>query len=759
VLQRLKKSIGWVVPLLILAFMVSWRIYDPGYVLEDFRFKVFDYFQRFAPREYKEAETKVRIVDLDDESLEKIGQWPWPRSQLAEMVVNLTNAGAAVIAFDIVFSEPDRTSPKQMLPLWKQQIEDEADVAKLEESLKSVPDPDEMMADIVKQAPVVTGFVLTLEKIGRRPVSRGTFARAGDDPSPFLPVFGGAVPNLEILERAAKGNGSFNMVAERDQVVRRVPMVMCLIDSGAQNPCPLNRLYPGLSTEAIRVAQGARTNIIKASGASGELSFGANAGINNVKVGNFVIPTDPKGQMWVHYTRDVPKRYIPAWKVLAGEFDEKEVDGSIIFVGTSASGLKDLRVSPINATMAGVEAHVQAAEQILLGHFLNRPDVADGAELLFMALFGIVLVFLVNKLGAGWSAFVAAASIAGAFGASWYAYIQFNWLTDPVTPTATVLAIFLTATIINYLRTEAEKKYVRGAMAQYMSPALVEKIAENPGLLKLGGETRNMTFLFCDVRGFTTISEQFKTNPQGLTRLINRFLTPLTDVIMANEGTIDKYMGDCIMAFWNAPLDVNKHPCRAAESALEMFVQIDKLNIDLKAEAEAENRPFYPINIGIGLNSGDVVVGNMGSTQRFDYSVLGDAVNLASRLEGQSKTYGVGVVIGDTTYEVCKDEFATIELDLIAVKGKKEAVRIHALLGDLARKNSPEFQAYFAKHHEFLALYRAQEWDAAEAMLAELREMDPKLYGNHDLYQERIDEYRQSPPGEGWTGVYVATSK
>ncbi len=753
-LKKLSKSTGIIVPLLILVFMMAWRTQDPGHILEDFRLKVFDYFQRIQPREYEKV--PVRVVDLDDESLAKFGQWPWPRTLLADLVINLTNAGAAVIAFDIVFSEPDRTSPKQVAALWGNNESTE----KLKEALLALPDHDELFADITRQAEnVVTGFVLTSDPPSRRPVVRGTFARAGDDPAPFLTHYSGAVANLEPLEKAAKGNGSFNMISDRDQVIRRIPMVMCLVDPSAETPCPLNRLYPGLSTEVIRVAQGARTNIIKAAGASGEQSFGENTGINNIKVGNFVIPTDPKGQMWIHYTRDVPERTIPAWKILTEQFDPAQVEGGIVFVGTSASGLKDLRVGPINPVMPGVEAHVQATEQILLDHYLNRPDLADGIELIFMAVFGIVLVILINKLGAGWSAFVAAASIAGAFGASWYAYTEFRWLTDPVTPAATVLAIFLTGTIINYLRTEAEKKYVRGAMAQYMSPALVEKIAANPDLLKLGGETRNMTFLFCDVRGFTTISEQFKTNPQGLTRLINRFLTPLTDVIMSKEGTIDKYMGDCIMAFWNAPLDVEKHPCRAAESALQMFIEIDKLNVDLKAEAEAENRPFFPINIGIGLNSGDVVVGNMGSTQRFDYSVLGDAVNLASRLEGQSKTYGVGVVIGDTTYEVCKDEFATIEMDLIAVKGKKEAVRVHALLGDLKHKNSPEFQAYFKKHHEFLALYRAQKWDEAEAMLGELREMDPKLYGNHDLYAERIEEYRANPPGEGWTGMYVATSK
>ena len=753
-MRRLKSYISVIVPLLILAAIVGLRMQDPGNVLEDLRLKVFDYYQRFQPRVYEP--TQVRIVDLDDESLTKYGQWPWPRTLLGQLVKDLTEAGAAVIAFDIVFAEPDRTSPKQVVPLWP----NTAELAEVKKAVDALPDHDEYFGSIIKEANVVTGFVLTSDEPTRPPRRKGTFAKSGtDDPSGFVPVFRSTVPNLPVLEDSAAGNGSFNILAERDQIIRRVPIVLCLAKLDGGEYCPVDSLYPSLAAEALRVAQGARTNIIYTSTASGEFSLGGHSGINAIKIGQFKIPTDEKGQVWVHYTNEVPERTVPAWRILKGEFDPEKIEGNIVFIGTSASGLKDLRASPLNPAMAGVEAHVQFTEQVLNDHFLDRPDWADGAEVVYMAVVGIALIFLLRIVGAAWCAIITLVAMALALGASWYAYTDYRFLTDAVTPSITIFSVYITVSLINFLQTEAEKKFVRGAMGQYLSPALVDQIAANPDLLKLGGETRNMTFLFCDVRGFTTISEQFKTNPQGLTRLMNRFLTPLTNVIMARQGTIDKYMGDCIMAFWNAPLDVPAHPQRACESALEMFREIDKLNVNLKAEAEAENRPFFAINIGIGLNSGDVVVGNMGSDQRFDYSVLGDAVNLASRLEGQSKTYGVNVVIGDTTYEGAKDEYATIEMDLIAVKGKKEAVRIHALLGDKAFKESPEFQAYSAKHHEMLALYRAQKWDETEALLKELRVMRPDLYGNHDLYEERIAEYRVNPPGEGWTGVYIATSK
>jgi adenylate cyclase len=269
---------------------------------------------------------------------------------------------------------------------------------------------------------------------------------------------------------------------------------------------------------------------------------------------------------------------------------------------------------------------------------------------------------------------------------------------------------------------------------------------------------KNMTFLFSDIRGFTSISERFKSNPQGLTKLINRFLTPMTDTILARRGTIDKYMGDCIMAFWNAPLDNAEHAAHACAAALAMVTRLDSLNADLAAEAAAQGQPAMRLNIGIGVNTGDCVVGNMGSEQRFDYSVLGDAVNLASRLEGQSKNYGVTIVVGTETREQAHD-LAFLELDLIAVKGKKEAVKIYTLHGDRTVAEAPVFQALRAKHEAMLAAYRQQDWAGARAWLGECRPLDPRLADFYDIYEERLDYFEQNPPGADWDGVYVATSK
>ena len=726
----------------LLAVGLILRVSDPE-IVRGLRLVVFDTFQRIEPRAYQSA--PVRIVDLDDETLERLGQWPWPRTLVARLVSRLTELGAAVVVFDMVFAEPDRTSPNQVLELWP----DTPAVKVLREQLARLPDHDRILAETIARSSVVTGFVLTNGELPRRPVAKKGFAFGGDDPRQFLVPYTGAVTNLPEIEAAAAGNGSFNLVPDRDGIIRRVSTVLRLGDD----------LHPSLVLEALRVVQGGRPSfIVKSSGASGEFSFGEHTGINHVRVGAFVIPTNARGEMWLHYTRFVPERFIPAWKVLEPGFPPGAVEGFIVLVGTSAAGLKAQLPTPLNPVAAGVEVHAQALEQIILGDFLERPDWAVGAELIFLVVLGLLLIFLLPLVGALWCAVAGVIAAAGAFAFSWYAYEQLNWLFDPVYPSIFVLLIYLFESLVGFLHTEAEKRQVRVAFGRYMSPALVEQLAAHPETLKLGGEMKDMTLLFCDVRGFTAISEYYKSDPEGLTRLINRFLTPMTDLILARSGTIDKYMGDCIMAFWNAPLDDEDHARHACSSALAMMKGIRELNDELRAEAEAEGKRYLPINVGMGLNSGECCVGNVGSEQRFDYSVLGDNVNLASRLQGQSTIYGVDIVVGENTVERAGG-FAAVEIDLIRVKGKSEAVRIYALLGEPEVGEGPEFKAFNERHQTMLAAYRAQQWQRARELLAECRKLNGGLDSVYELYDIRLVEFEVDPPGPQWDGVFVATMK
>jgi adenylate cyclase len=755
------KRLHIIAPALILVAAAVVRVSEPTW-LTQLQFFVFDTLMREYPRDYApDPEIPVRIVDIDEDSLARLGQWPWSRIKLAQMVVNLRQAGAAVIAFDVVFAEKDRLSPPNAVEEWAV-LEGAEEVL---DTVRQLPDFDAAFAQYLQAFnPIVLGFALTAdERLPRIPKFGGTFATKGLEVGGVRrlvsPVYTGAVSNLTIFDEAAAGNGSFNVEPELDGLVRRVPLIVQL-DTGKGGQ---TNLYPSLSVEAFRVVQGVSTMIVYAAAADTRLSVleqGNVQGLSSIQVGAKTIPVDRRGRMWLHSTGPRPERYISAWKVLEGDIPREDFQNAVVLIGTSAAGLFDLRATALAPRYPGVEIHAEIAEQIIADHYLERPAISLYAELGFMLVLGLSLILLMPRIGAMPSAALGIVGVAGAFGFTVYMFTEELRLFDPVFPSATNLAIFLTGTVLLYAREEAQRRQIRGAFAQYLSPALVEQLADEPERLKLGGETKILTFLFCDVRGFTTISESFKGNPQGLTVLINRFLTPLTDKILERQGTIDKYMGDCIMAFWNAPLDVADHEKQACDSALAMFEALNELNEEREREAEAAGETFLPLNIGIGVNTGDCVVGNMGSAQRFDYSVLGDAVNLASRLEGQSKGYAVGIIIGPDTRAAARDDFATLELDRIAVKGKAEAVTIFTLLGRSNLRHTQAFLDYEAAHESMLAAYRAQDWDGAEAALDALRgKLDGMMDPFNAMMTARIAEYRTDPPPAEWDGVYVATSK
>ncbi len=738
----MKRHLSIFISLSVLALAIFIKISNFA-IVEQIQLKIFDQFQIKHPRNY--VQQPIKIIDIDDESLEKIGQWPWPRSILAQIVTKLTDGGAAVIAMDIVYAEEDRTSPKNILPLWNQTDE-------LAHLTKNLPDHDILFTEAISNSNVVTGFVLTQENINRKPEVKSGYSYAGEDPRPYLPNFSGFVSNIKIIEDAANGNGALNSDPDADGILRRVSTMFMDQDGN---------FYPSLSMEALRVAQGASSYLIKSSGASGEEDYGQATGITAIKVGDFEIPTDSNGKLWVYYTPYIAERYIPVWKVLEPDFDFSLIEGNILFMGTSAAGMRDIRATPLNPTTSGVEVHVQAVEQILSEEYLYRPDWLHGAEIIIMIVSGLVLVVVMAFLPALWGALFTVMALAAAAGFSWYSFTENRMLVDPVTPSIAIIFIYLSESIINYISSEQEKKQVKNAFSHYMSPALVAKLAKNPDSLQLGGETKELTVLFCDIRGFTTISENF--DAQGLTQFINSFLTPMTTIILARQGTIDKYMGDCIMAFWNAPLDDLNHAENSCISALEMMFALVDLNAELKIQAKEDGRKFIPIRIGIGLNTGYCCVGNMGSDQRFDYSVLGDDVNLASRLEGQSKTYGIDIIIGENTQKQVL-HMASLELDLIQVKGKTKPVRIFTLLGDKELAESKKFQQLKELFLSVLEAYRSQNFGKAKLILKDcykqnqlVEEID--LSGLFALYEGRIEECFQSPPAKDWDGVFIATSK
>jgi len=644
------------VPFALLCCVIALQIHNPR-LFEGIRLRTFDGFQKIKPRAYRQS--PVVIVDVDDASLEKIGQWPWPRNTLAGLITRLHEAGAAVIAMDVLFAEPDRTSPAQLRGLLPAGEQSEA----LEEALGGLPDYDALFAQAIKRANVVTSFGLVGKNNSNTPAVKAGFATMGDDPKLFLLAYKGAVINLPAFEEAAAGNGCFNMMRETDGVLRKIPLIYRLKD----------KLCPSLSLEALRLYQKASGFAVKSSGASSEAAFGAQTGIASLKCGRLVIPTDSKGRLWLNDSGHMPGRFIPAWRVLSGKYGPEEFRDKIVILGVGAIGLKDIRATALDPMMPGPEIHAQALEQILSGAHLKRPDWAPGAELVYLAVLGTLMILLMIYLSALTCALFVLAFSGIIFCLSWYAFARFGWLLDPVMPSVTVLVLYLSSSLIRHLYTESEKRQIRGAFGRYLSPELVETLAEHPEQLRLGGQTRNVTVLFADIRNFTGISE--KMGAEDLIAFLNRLFTPLADIILKNKGTVDKYMGDCVMAFWNAPLDQPDHPQLAVQAALEMKQYIGELNAAIARGETTLPGNVGEVKIGIGINTGTCCVGNMGSEKRFDYSVIGDTANLASRLQELTKSQDADILLG----EECARNVSGInirEIGPMKIRGKEEPVRV-----------------------------------------------------------------------------------
>jgi adenylate cyclase len=721
----------------LLLALVPLRVADPR-PIEELRLRTFDLFQVLRPRQ--QTARPIVIADIDEASLKEIGQWPWPRTVVADLVTRLTALGAVAIGFDVVFPEPDRTSPD----LLASTLRDLDDATR--ERLRSLPSNDEDLAAAIRKSRVVVLGQSVSDNVSAGPAVEASgygvvTAKGAPDARTFLRTFPTLVRNLPILEKAAAGRGIFTQVEEHDGIVRRAPVIM---NAG-------NAFVPSLSLEVLRVATNSNSPLIRSD----------RNGIQSVSASRFRLPTDQRGRLWVHFNHTDPQRYVSVKDALQGNVPPARVQGKIVLIGTSATGLSDIKTTPLDPVIPGVEVHAQVIESVLSNSLLSAPSWAIGAEIIAALVFGLAIIVAAPMLPASIVVALGAVLIVGLFGLSWYLFITQNLLIDFTYPLISSWLIYLVLTFVNYFREQKQRQQIRSAFGFYLSPPLVEQLAKSPDKLVLGGEERRMTILFSDVRGFTTISEHYKDDPQGLTHLMNRFLTPLTNAIIDRKGTIDKYIGDAIMAFWNAPLDDVEHEVNACDAALEMLVRAEALNLELKREAESNGGVYMPLRIGIGLNSGPCVVGNMGSDFRFNYSVLGDTVNLASRLESRTKDYRLSMVIGAHTAERAQAKFATMEIDLIQVKGKKQPEVVYTVLGRSEIEAEPRCRELRELNGQMLATYRKQQWDEALGLLGRCRKLADgfDLGGLYDMYAERIEAFRAAPPPADWNGVYEAETK
>ena len=623
-----------------------------------------------------EIQNTIHTVNIDESALEKYGQWPFSRDVYADIIKDLYNRGAGLVVFNVLMPEKDRSGK------------------------------DSVLAETLKDYPVILSNVGS--DINKNQAKNPGAVMIGD-PDGKVIEYPGIIANIPELENEAYGVGLTSTLPEIDGVNRRIPLV---VKSG-------EHLYPSIGLEVLRVL---------AQDPSFQIKF-HEYGIEKLRIPQFgIIPTDNIGRVWIdwqqkgisHSLTDLPDNF----------------ENSIVIVGTTASGI----ANPISTSVGEVWPHeVQTSIIATLFNQVNiqRPDWADGAEILVTIVLSLIILILSRwtYVGLGTSVVLLGATIP----ATMYGYSHYKFLFDGTLLLGVGILVMLHAYGVKFISEFRQKQQIKKQFGSYLSPALVEKLQKNPDLLKLGGETRDLSIMFTDVRGFTSISEHYGEDVQGLTKIMNRYMTAMTKKILDNNGTLDKYIGDAQMAFWNAPLDDTNHAKHAVKTALEMLGDLDEFNKEIADEG------IPKFGMGIGINTGGVVVGNMGSSHRFDYTCLGDSVNLASRLEGQSKTYGVKIILGPITAEQVKDEYNTVELDCIAVKGKKVGVKIYTIA------ETPDIKG----HKKYLRAYYDGEWKAAILIANELKNNNPEL---QQYYINMIERMKDGLPKD-WNGTFVATSK
>ena len=679
----------WIVALSFM-LLLGVRVVDPDFI-KKLRLQSFDTIQTLSiPKKSKD----IVLLNIGEKSLKDLGQWPWPRDYLANIILKLRHNRAQLITFMVFFPENDRMGKDFVL---KQVLET---------------NPGVILSQTVSNNPLTTHG----RHIGHSAI--------GDNPAPWLYKWEGLVKNIDSLEKAASGVGMSATPPEVDNLVRRIPL---MIKVGEQ-------VYPNLTIEFIRVATGDPSYQVKTD----------ENGIVALRVPGFnTIKTDSNSNVWIDWSNTFDSLEVT-------EEDWSKVKGKHIFIGTTAAGLANLISTPAGAKFPH-EIQASLTQTVIEGTFINRPNYANGLELFFIAVGFSFLLLFVPRSSVVLTIPMFIIYLGMCIGYPYWEWVSNKALIDMSYPLLAGFILFSHLLFNKFAVENRLKKQIKKQFEHYLAPAMVKKLQDNPELLRLGGDTREMTFLFTDIRGFTPISEQYKTNPQGLTALINRFLTPMTWTIMNNFGTIDKYMGDCIMAFWNAPLDVPDQQVKAVETSILMLRRLKELN------AELEKEVLMPINIGIGINTGTCVVGNMGSDQRFDYSVIGDAVNLAARLEGQSKEYGVKIILGEETVKGLPKDFFCLELDSIAVKGKTEPTKIFTVL-DI--KTHAQELVYKKLHKKFLDDYRKKDWKSAIECIDILKDkFDGCMLDYYLMMSDRIEGLKHENLPDNWDGVYIATTK
>jgi len=695
----------------------------------------------------KKKDPRIVIVDIDEKSLAEEGRWPWGRNRMAKLIDELfTRYQVQLVGFDIVFAEPDESSGLKILQqLAKDEFKDNAEYNKRLEEITPILDYDRIFSETITNRPVILGYYFNAEAVDKQALQTGALPKAALTKKDFrghsvtVPVAIGYGANLKEFQKRAAGGGHFNPTIDKDGVIRRVPMYYEFE----------GQYYESLSLAMVRKVFGETTvEPVFAEGLANSEEFDY-SNVEWLRVGPSLIPVDEKIQALVPYRgRQGSYPYISATDVLHGRVDVSMLKNTIVLVGTSAPGLFDLRSTPVQSKYPGVEIHANLIAGILDQNIKEKPAYVLGAEFVILLVVGLLITVLLPLLTPVWSALAAVSILILSITINYYFWQSMNLVLPIASSVMMILIMFLLNMSYGFFIERRKKGEITALFGQYIPPELVDEMSLNPQAYSLDAEEKELTVLFSDVRGFTTLSEGM--NPQELAALMNEFLTPMTKIIHDTRGTIDKYMGDAVMAFWGAPIDDPKHARHALQAGLDMVERIYVLR------HEFLDRGWPEIRIGVGINTGEMSVGNMGSEFRMAYTVMGDTVNLGSRLEGLTRVYEVDVIVSETVKKAVP-EYVYRELDKVKVKGKNEPVSIYEPLA-MKDEVSPDELDELKLYNQALKYYRSKDWDMAELQFLNLKKMhsDRPLY---DFYIERMKYFRDNPPPEDWDGVFTFTTK
>ena len=711
-----------------LSFLVLLFLYLPS-SLQSLDNRLRDFF--FITRGEIPQSGNVVIVDVDEKSLKALGQWPWERDEVAKILKNLSDAGAGIIGMDIIFPERDKSSPAYVNE-------------KLNLHLKNPPDYDAVFAQTVADTPTILGYVFNMEDNSTGtipPQIPAVFIEKNLQSNSTILKAKGVLLNIPVIQKSGYSSGFFNNIPDESGMIRSVPLLMQYED----------QLYPSLAMEMIRIALSANQVTVN----YGEL------GVESIAAGSLTIPTDLHGRLFVNYRGGAKSfKYISAVDIIENKFNKASVEGKFVLIGTTSTGLLDLRATPFDAVYPGVEVHANVIDNILQADFLVRPSWGAGADLFMIIVIFVVSFLIFNYINAFWIFFVFIIEFAGIYGFLHYMLFSEGLIFNILFPFASLVLAMMLATLMNFFLENKQKNIIKGKFASKVSKSVMESILQNQSSEDLQGSEREVTIFFSDLRSFTNISEAIE-DPKHLINFMNQYMNPMAEIVMEENGTVDKFIGDAIMAYWNAPQDVKDHADRAVVAALRQLSALQELNEKIKRTPEyAKVVKLFasmgkePINIGIGINTGKSIVGEMGSSHRSDYTVIGDPVNLASRVESLCSYYGSSLSVTNFTKEQLKGEYIFRFLDYVRVKGKNKPVEIWQIHG--FGKADGRLQEELELHHKAIEVYQEQHFKEAKEMFKSLIEIG--THNIYDIYLQRCEHYIENPPKD-FDGVFLHMRK